>query len=300
VYRFILTVLFLSFIASLTLSNISYAESEIICPSCVQIPSYEIDLYKEMFPLIVWTDSSIYDHYSIIQVNGYLNPDNNIAPIMAVVTNPIGNVVTVQQLSSDRDGNFSFELNTQSPLWAQNGDYILKVQSGTETRQFKTKFTLVTSIGDDVNKCSSDEILVLGDNNRIYCIPFKISQGIISDTDGTLDSTTKKITLHMTGNDMESVTFDIPRYVLDSKTTTGSDDVFIAMLNGEIIKYHELESDSDSRQIKLNSLSNDNTFEIIGTHIIPEFGSFVFMILIASITSVLIIGKFYSNRFVKF
>ena len=122
----------------------SSAKPEITCINCVQIHSYEIDLYKEMFPLTVWTDSQIYDHHSTIKINGYLKPQNTIAPILVVVTNPIGNVVTIQQLSSDVNGNFSFELNTESPLLKQNGDYILKVQSGTETRQFKTMFTLTS------------------------------------------------------------------------------------------------------------------------------------------------------------
>ena len=122
----------------------SSVKSKITCINCVQIPSYEIDLYKEMFPLTVWTDLPLYDHHSIIKINGYLKPQNTIAPVLIVVTNPIGNVVTIQQLSSDVDGNFSFELNTESPLFKQDGDYILKVQSGTETRQFKTMFTLTS------------------------------------------------------------------------------------------------------------------------------------------------------------
>ncbi|MEK6980666.1 MAG: PEFG-CTERM sorting domain-containing protein [Thermoproteota archaeon] len=143
-YVSVLTILSLSFFVSLSLASTSYAEPEITCINCVQIPSYEIDLYKEMFPLTVWTDSQLYDHHSIIKVTGYLKPQNTIAPVLIVVTNPIGNVVTIQQLSSDVDGNFSFELNTESPLLKQDGDYILKVQSGTETRQFKTMFTLTS------------------------------------------------------------------------------------------------------------------------------------------------------------
>jgi predicted secreted protein with PEFG-CTERM motif len=134
----------LSLVVSLSLADISHAESEITCINCVQIQSYELDHYKEMFPLTVWTDYSIYDHHSIIKVNGYLKPQNTIAPILVVVTNPIGNVVTVQQLASDADGNFSFELNTESPLLKQDGNYIVKVQSGAETRQFKTMFTLTS------------------------------------------------------------------------------------------------------------------------------------------------------------
>ena len=300
-HLYVLTVLFLSLVVSLSLTDTSYAEPEITCINCVQIQSYEIDLYKEMFPLTVWTDSQIYDHYSTIKVNGYLNPQNNIAPILVVVTNPVGNVVTVQQLSPDIDGNFSFELNTESPLWTQNGDYILKVQSGAETRQFKTKFTLVPSIIGSVDKCISDEISVLANNGRIYCIPFKVTTGVVTYTDGKLNSNTKALTFDMRGRDIESIILDIPRYVLDSQSSSGTDSVFTVMSNGKMVEYLELESDSDSRQIQLNyPVASKATFEIIGTHVIPEFGSIALVILIGSIMSILIISKSVSNRFVKF
>lgn len=299
-YLPILSVLILSFALSLSLYDVSYAESEITCTNCVQIPSYETHLYKEMFPLTVWTDSQFYDHHSTIKVNGYLNPENNVAPVLAVVTNPVGNVVTVQQISTDADGNFSFELKTESPLWTQNGDYVLKVQSGTETRQFKTKFTLVTSLAGSAD-CTSEKISVLANNGRIYCIPFKVTKGDVINTDGTLNSDKKTITLEITGNGIESVIFDIPRYILDSKSTAGDDSVFFVMSNGEMTEYQELESDSDSRQIKLDYPSaHKATFEIVGTHIIPEFGSVALLILIGSIISILVISKSFSNGFVKF
>ena len=299
-YFSVLTVLFLSLVF-LSLSGMSYAEPEMNCASCIQIPSYEIDLYKEMFPLTVWTDSQIYDHYSNIHVTGYLKPQNSISPILVIVTNPIGNVVTIQQLSTDIDGNFSFDLNTKSPLWTQNGDYILKVQSGAETRQFKTKFTLVSSLIGSVDKCTFDEISVLANNGRIYCIPFKVTKGLVTNTAGTLNSDTKTFTLNIRGHDIDSIVLDIPRYILDSKSSTGNDSVFIVMSNGEMVEYQELETDSDSRQIKLSyPVSNEATFEIIGTHVIPEFGSIALLILIGSIMSILVISKSFSNRFVKF
>jgi predicted secreted protein with PEFG-CTERM motif len=299
VHLSVFTILALSIFASLSLADNSYAETT--CPSCVQIPSYEIELYKEIFPLSVWTDSQIYDHYSTIKVNGYLNPENNVAPILVVVTNPVGNIVTIQQLSPDVDGNFSFELNTESPLWKQNGDYILKVQSGAETRQFKTKFTIVSSVIESVDKCKFEEISVLANNNRIYCIPFKITKGMMTGTEGRLNIDAKTISLDLRGSDIESITLDIPRYILDSKSPSGDDSTFIVMSNDKMLKYQELESDSDSRQIKLDyPVAGNTAFEITGTHVIPEFGSIALLILVGSIMSILVIGKSFSNRFVKF
>ncbi|NJK78174.1 MAG: PEFG-CTERM sorting domain-containing protein [Nanoarchaeota archaeon] len=297
----ILSVLILSLAVTLSFGGVSFAEKEIKCVNCVQIPSYEIDLYKEIFPLTVWTDSRTYDHSSTITVTGYLKPQNTVAPILAVVTNPIGNIVTIQQISPDTDGNFSFKLNTSGPLWSKDGEYILKVQSGAETRQFKTNFNIVPSLTGNFVKCASDTISTLANNGRIYCIPYTISDGLVSTTAGKLNSDVKTITLDIKGQNIGTITLDIPRYILDSKSSSGDDSAFVIMANGKMIEYQELESDSDSRQIKLDyPIGNKATFEIVGTHIIPEFGSIALLILVASITSILIVGKSFSNRLVRF
>lgn len=297
----ILAVLILSVTITLSFTGVSFAEKEIKCVNCVQIPSYEIDLYKEIFPLTVWTDSHTYDHFSTITATGYLKPQNTVAPILVVVTNPVGNVVTIQQITPDADGNFSFKLNTESPLWSKNGEYILKVQSGAETRQFKTNFTLVQSLSGSADKCTIDKISVFANNGRIYCIPYKISDGLVTTTKGKLNSDTKTMTLDIKGENIGTITLDIPRYVMDSKSPSGEDSAFVIVSNGKMIEYQELESDSDSRLIKLDyPIGNKATFEIVGTHIIPEFGSIALLILVASIMSILIVGKSFSNRLVKF
>ena len=285
----------------MSLLGVSYGDSRATCIGCIQIPSYEIDRYKEMFPLTIWTNSQIYDHNSIIKVNGHLRPQNYVAPVLAVVTNPIGNVVTVEQITPGPDGNFSFQLNTAGPLWTQNGEYVLKVKSSTETQQFKTKFTLVSSTLRSADKCSSSEISALATDGLIYCIPFKITEGLVTSTNGKLNFDTKTITLDMNGRNIESVTFEIPRQILDSKSPSGDDSVFIVTTNGNMTEYEELESNSTSRYIKLDYPSTDKaTFEIIGTHVIPEFGSITLLMLIVSITSILIISRSVSNGFVKF
>jgi len=285
--------------ASVTLVTTAYAESR-TCVNCVHIPSYEVDYYKHLFPLTIWTDSITYDHFSTITVNGYLKPQNTVAPVLVTVTNPVGNIVTVKQFSPDADGAFSFVLNTQSPLMTQNGEYVIKAQSGTETRQFKTSFTLVSSLSGSAD-CSSNKISVFANNGRTYCIPFMITSGSVTNTSGKLNSDTNTVTLGIKGHDIDSVVLDIPRYILDSKSPAGDDSVFVVTSNGKIINYQELESDSDSRQIKLN-FPDDNsfTFEIIGTHVIPEFGSISVIILISSIMSILVISKLFSSKFVKF
>jgi hypothetical protein len=296
-----LFVFFLFTVISLSMVSMSFAESDIICSSCVIIPSYEIDLYKKLFPLTVWTDSEIYDHQSIINVNGYLRPQNNIAPILVVVTNPIGNIVSVEQIQTDSNGNFSFNLNTASSLFKQNGNYILKVQSGSDTRQFKTKFTLISTISSNKNDCMSYEISIMSNNGNIYCIPFKVTNGIVTGAEGTLNLDTKTIVFDIRGQDVESIILNIPRSLLDSKSSTGYDSSFIITSKGKMVEYQELEDNSNYRQIKLDhTISREATFELIGTTVMPEFDSASLVILMGSVISIFVLGKSLSIRFVKF
>jgi len=127
----------------LSVQAVSAEETRPLCASCVRIQSYEVESYKTMFPLIIWTDTPVYDHSSTIVLNGYMKPQNIVAPVTVTVRNPIGNVVFIQQVTPDNEGNFAVNLDTSSPLWGKDGEYAIFAQSGTVERSFKTSVDLV-------------------------------------------------------------------------------------------------------------------------------------------------------------
>jgi len=243
------------------------------CPSCVQIPFNQIELYKKIFPLTIWTDQTVYDHNSTILLEGHLRPENIVHPVIITVTNPIGNIVTVQQLEPNQNGDFSLKLSTSSPLWKRDGTYIIKAQSGAETRLFKTNVELVSMAVGSKSECTLREISVTAENGGIYCIPFKVTGGF-TGIDAFLSISTKTLTLDIRGTNVESITLDLPRSILDAKSTTGEDSNFIALLKGAPVNYNELESGSDEvRKIEIfYPPDRKGKIEIIGTTVIPEFG----------------------------
>jgi len=270
----------------------AFAQSDPSCPSCVHIPYDEIDLYKELFPLIIWTDSHIHNHDSKITVHGFLRPENAVAPVTITVTNPIGNIVAIEQIPPSSDGNFSFTLNTSGPTMTKDGDYVIKAKSGADSRVFKTKVTLVSYDLGEVNACSESEIVVAANNGGVYCIPFKVNKGQTTGVEGKLDVTTKTLSLNIRAQDIESMVLDIPRYILDSKSSDGSDSKFVVMSFDKMIPYAELEGDSFTRKVKIDySPVRNGQIDIMGTHVIPEFGSVAVIILAVSVSSILIFSK---------
>ncbi len=56
--------------------------------------------------------------------------DKSITDITLIVTAPNGNIVSVDQMSPDANGNFMAEIKTASPLWKQDGIYTITAQQG--------------------------------------------------------------------------------------------------------------------------------------------------------------------------
>lgn len=277
----------------------SFAVDTITCKSCVQIEPKDLDYYKTNFPLIIWTDDAVYNHDSSITVNGYIRPQNNIAPVLVTVTNPIGNIVTIEQLEADENGDFSFILKPTGPLWTSDGNYIIHATSGSENRAFKTQVSIVSFDIGTKSSCPINQITIKADNGGVYCMSYKVTKGEVTGIDGTLDVGAKTLTLNVRGNDVESLILNVPRNVIDSKIND-DDSEFVITSKGVVISYTELEGDSDTRKIQLRSVPDHRaTYVITGTHVVPEFGVLVFAVLIATISTLVLIGKFSSIPFYK-
>ena len=69
------------------------------------------------------------------------------------------------------------------------------------------------------------------------------------------------------------------------------DDIFIILIDGVQVPYTEEPQNSHARKIFINFEKDDATIEIIGTRVIPEFGSMTVMILAITIVATTITAK---------
>ena len=90
----------------------------------------------------------------------------------------------------------------------------------------------------------------------------------------------------------------LPRESFDAQGD-GKDNTFIVMICKENnkpedfvqIEYEEIATSSDYRTIRIPLEEGDKWIEVIGTYIIPEFGSIVIIILVVAVSSTIIISK---------
>ena len=282
----------------ISMTSDSYAQftqtavpQDLNCQGCHTISSADVESYKKDFAIILWTDQTTFDHDSIITMNGHLRPENTFHPIIITVTNPIGNIVAIEQIEPQSDGDFQFTLNTSGPLWNSDGQYIIKAQSGSENRSFRTAINIISLDLGEKSECAANEIVVPADNTGVYCIPYMAS-GETTGVEGFLNTQSKTLILDFRGRAIDSITLDIPRYILDSQSG-GVDAPFIVLQNGLAIDAEEVPTTfDDMRKLKIDIPPDQRgKIEIIGTSVVPEFGTIAMLILVVAITSIVIATK---------
>jgi len=282
------TALILAILAALGASGHAYSQ-ESACAGCVQIPSEEIGLYKELFPLTIWTDSAVYDHDAVVRLSGHLEPQDAAHPVTITVSNPVGNIVAIEQLSPGRDGSFGVIFHTSSPLWGQDGFYTIKAQSGADARLFKTGIELVPRDAGDAANCGPAELPVRAENGGVYCVGYSTSEA--AGVDAHLDTDKKTLSLDVRSQNAGGITVSIPRHVLDSQTVEGEDADFGVYLNGKQAGFSEDGGPGDSRTITVSYPPDQlNRIDIVGTTAVPEFGTLASLITAAGISTAVLFG----------
>jgi predicted secreted protein with PEFG-CTERM motif len=130
-----------------------------------------------------------------------------------------------------------------------------------------------------------------------FDIRYTIRGGTLLDI--SIDEEIFGLMIKIDASDEGKLVLDLPRKYIDAEKQNGKDEVFIILVekqNEDIVEttYEESVSNSDVRTIKINFEEGDSQIQIIGTYVIPEFGTIVMVILVVGIFSSILLTK---NRF---
>jgi predicted secreted protein with PEFG-CTERM motif len=270
-------------------TNYSYAQSlvDLSCTACITISDTKsLAIHRELnFPIILWADNFeyAYDHNSIITINGHAKLNNPDFPITITVSDPIGNIITIDQIMPKPDSDFQLTFNTSGPLWKKDGLYVIKAQGGPASTIFKTSVELSGAIPRGV-ECSENELDADG-----YCIPYDISGATV--TSASLNPQSKSIVITLDDTKKGTLTIKPSTDIIQG--------IFMVLVDGE---------ESNDVTISGNEVivvfpEGTTEIEFVGTFVIPEFGSITALILIIAIISAVIISSKklnLVNQFPKF
>jgi predicted secreted protein with PEFG-CTERM motif len=241
---------------------------------------------QESLPLIsIQTDDDNYYEGEIIEISGQVNKTIKDTPITLQIFTENGDLVNIAQINISEDNMFSHSILAKGPLWQKQGEYKIKASYG-EVGVVESKF-----------RFTPDSKLIpvnfkVDTGNETFDVKYTIKGGIVKAMTVNADMLTLEIQINST--DDGEILLELPRQFIDAEKQNGNDEIFIILIDGIQVPYKESSTDSKLRTITIEFKQNDSDIEIIGTYIIPEFGTITMMILMVGILSTILVAR---NKF---
>ena len=241
------------------------------CPTCEGDPMEmaQAELLKAV-PLLFSLDQETYATGDTVTVSGHVAHVSPGYPVTLIVRNSLGNIVTVDQLTVDENGDFETMLDTTS--WSMQGIYQVMLHY-RENNSAKTQFLLegYTGMTSAAATCGESE-LAIADG----CAEYLVKGGMV--TGAMVSPETSSIILDVAATDDGMLIIDFPEGVIDG--------IFMVLVDDE-------ESDDvtvEGNTVTVWFLAGTEKIEILGSHVIPEFGTIAALVLAVAIVSIVAVS----------
>jgi len=239
--------------------------------------------------IVVTTDKAAYTEGQTIVITGEVMNLYSGTPVSVIVKAPNGNLVSIAQVTVGADKKFSTEVTAGGALMKAVGAYTVTVQYGTENRSATATFefggssTVTPPTPVDNTGITDTTVSVQGSSDLIG---YEITGGKLLSVMPDVDA--NSLIISVDASEDGSLTLTIPRSVLDATINDGDDEFFV-LVDGEEVDFDETTS-TTSRTLTIPFQAGAEEIEIIGTFVVPEFGTIAAMILAVAIVSIIAIS----------
>ena len=234
--------------------------------------------------LSVATSENTYDEGDTVVISGQVTTVILDTPITIQIFHGT-TLVEIAQLQVGQDGSFTHTILAEGPLWSNDGEYIVRA-SYTQGNVAEVSFDFISK---QTVPTATNIFEVDAGSSGTFDVEYTIRGGVVVDM--LVDSNIFALIVIIQSDDDGVLTVELPRDSIDAIKSDGSDDTFIILIDGVEVPYQEVLTKSTYRAITIEFEGGDSDIEIIGTFVIPEFGTIAFMILAVAIISTIIITK---------
>ena len=237
------------------------------------------------------TNSNIYYNGDHVVVFGSVNTIFEDMPITIQIYHK-SNLIGIAQPDVAKDGTFVASFYATGSKWKDDGTYTVRAQY-TPTQIAEISFEFFGQVIDKSAAIFHFDIPYSG----TFDVGYTIRGGEVKDIImiGEHYSLLVETTMNSNGN----LILKLPRESFDAQKSNDADDTFIILISKENnepknfvqVEYEEIATSSDYRTIRISLEEGDKWIEVIGTYVIPEFGSIVIIILVVAVSSAIIISK---------
>ena len=201
------------------------------------------------------------------------------------------NLISVAQVPVAKDGTFVSSFYATGSKWKDEGTYTIRAQY-TSTQIAETTFEFFSQAIDKSSAVFPVDI----PNSGTFDVGYTIRGGEVEGI--TMNQDRYSLLVESTMNSNGNLILKLPRESFDAKSD-GTDTTFIILISKQNnaaedfmqVEYEEIAVSPDYRTIRIPLEDGDKWVEVIGTSVIPEFGSIVIIILVVAVSSAIIISK---------
>jgi len=234
--------------------------------------------------LSVATSENTYNEGDTVVISGQVTTVIFETPVTIQIFH-VTTLVEIAQLEIGQDGSFTHTILAEGPLWSKDGEYTVRASYG-QGNIAEVSFDFITkqTVPETTNIFEVD-----AGGSGTFDVEYTIRGGVVVDM--LIDSDIFALIAIIQSDDDGVLTVELPRDSIDAIKSDGNDDTFIILIDGVEVPYQEVLTKSDSRTITIEFEGGDSDIEIIGTFVVPEFGTIAFMILAIAIISTIIVTK---------
>ena len=233
------------------------------------------------------SDNTAYQEGDVITITGTIE---KVIPEMPVTLQIFfeKNLIQVSQVKVSQDGEFTDTFTAAGPQWKNEGTVIIKADYGGASTELNIEFFKNTS----GVYTSNYEVKI--PEGGTFDVPYTMKGGIISSM--SLNQKNLSLVINIATSSDGNLNINLPRDGIDSMDNNGQDIDFIVLMyegNSEIpiqTDVRKVETGNEFRSIDIPVKDGDTKIEIVGTHVVPEFGTIAMIVLAVAIVSIIVVS----------
>ena len=232
-------------------------------------------------------DNTAYQEGDVITITGTIE---KVIPGMPVTLQVFfeKNLIQVSQVKVSQDGEFSDTFTAAGPQWQNEGTVIIKSDYGGASTELNIEFFKNTS-----GIFTSNYEVKIPDGGT-FDVPYTMKGGIISSMN--LNEKNRSLVINIATSSDGNLNINLPRNSIDSVNNNGQDiDFIVLMYEGDSqipiqTDVKKVETGDEFRSIDIPVKDGDTKIEIVGTHVVPEFGTIAMIVLAVAIVSIIAVS----------
>ena len=236
--------------------------------------------------LTVTTEKESYAAGEPVEILGLVDIVLEGTPVVIRIVSPMGNMIHPAQIDVDSDGSFSETVSTSiGGKWKETGTYTIMMNYGENSAQTQFEYGGMMSAGVQAtpefameeNENASQSIMI-EDHSLDYDLTCAEIQSLTPDTEN------KSLIISIKTDCDGELTITLPKDVIDT-----DEEGFFILVDGDETN-HKASSVGEFWTLTIPFSYGSEEIEIIGTFVIPEFGTIAALVLVVAISSILIIS----------